>query len=256
MAIFPRFTLVALLAGALSSSKVVSADDDRKIVYDIQDLEYDENGKLASHVVLYPAGDPYCQVGKLDATEGFQFYPVLGEALQAVFPGASESSCQAACMEKGTDRSVAHAAMPHKHWDGTGKFKPWFAESCQKVEVCFLNYYSKIAKLPVNWIHPETGERKLHMEIKFGEHGTRCFHSYVGHKFVAVDPVSGEDVEEVSVQHTTTKAFGVSPPNSDPRGHNFDVEIENTLVSSALVRKSMPKIRAQVPASFWGYAVD
>ena len=226
MTMLPKCALAALMAGVLTS-RIVAAP--LNLISSLQDLPFDENGKLVSHQVLYPAGDPYCIVSKLAETEGFELHPVTGEALQAVFPGVDEEQCRAVCLEKGTDRSVVHAAMPHRHWNGEGKFHEWFQDTCRKVEVCLMNYHSRETPVKVYWIHPETGELTLHMEIKFGEHGTRCIHSFVGHEFLAEDGATGEELETFKVGHITTKAFGISPPNANPARRDFEKEVVKTL---------------------------
>ena len=67
------------------------------------------------------------------------------------------------------------------------------------------------------------------MEIQFGERGTRCFQSFIGHEFVAEDGETGEFLETIFIEHITTKAIGVSPPNANPAHRNFELEIKNTL---------------------------
>lgn len=89
-----------LALGALVALNVVATAS--PVVYNTAtDLPYDENGKLASHIVVYPDGNPTCGAAKFADTEGFITRAVAGEALQAIFPGASEGDCQAACLELG-----------------------------------------------------------------------------------------------------------------------------------------------------------
>ena len=221
-AAFFLLALAALVATTRANSVVESIQ---------KDLPFDDNGKLTHHHLVYPAGNAKCAAAKQDKVYGFQTAALTGEALQAVFPGANEGDCVAACLEKGVDRSVAHAAMPFRHWDGKESvFKTWFdGPSCKQVEVCLLNYHSRDTPIKIYWLDPVNGAKKEHMDINFGEHGTRCFQSFVGHEFVAEDGDSGEFLETIFIEHITTKAIGVSPPNANPERHNFDKEIVSTL---------------------------
>ena len=219
---FLLLALAALVATTTANSVVESIQ---------KDLPFDDNGKLTHHHLVYPAGNPECAAARKDKTYGFQTAALTGEALQAVFPGANKGDCVAACLEKGVDRSVAHAAMPFRHWDGKeALFKTWFEGSaCKQVEVCLLNYHSRYTPIKIYWLDPVNGAKKYHMDIDFGEHGTRCFQSFVGHEFVAEDGDSGEFLETIFIDHITTKAIGVSPPNANPERHDFDKEIVSTL---------------------------
>lgn len=90
-------TILLVLAALVA--RQVSADD---VVYSTtRDLPFDENGKLAKHVVAYPAGSSGCAASSLPKAYGFESRAVAGEALQAIFPGAKEGDCVAACLEKG-----------------------------------------------------------------------------------------------------------------------------------------------------------
>jgi hypothetical protein len=189
------------------------------------DLTFDENGKLSKNYLIYPAG---CDAVRIGNTYGYESCPVDGEALHEVFPDAKVGDCRAACLERGTDRSVAYATMPEKHWDGEGKFWSWFEPACHAVEVCLLNYHSRTTPVKLYWVST-TGEKTFHLDIEYGERGTRCFTSYLGHTFQAEDGDTGELLESFQIEHVTSKAIGVSPPSDDPRRHNFDSEIKSTL---------------------------
>lgn len=200
------------------------------VVTNVQnDLEYDENGKLTHHYLLYPADNKACPAASFNPGYGFEARPVDGEALQAVFPGYEGVGCRAVCVERGTDRSVAHAVMPHKtNNDSAENFGPWFEETCRRVELCLMNYHSRETPLKLFWIDPSGGE-KLHMEIEYGERKTRCFTSFIGHVFEARDGETDKLVERFSVEYVLSRGIGESPPSGNPQGHNIDAEIETTL---------------------------
>jgi len=219
------------LLGLIASVGFVAAARDKPVLYIQGDLPYDQNGKLESHHLFYPADNPNCPAASFRPEHQHLARPLAGKALQQVFPGYEEGSgaCPVACAERGADRSVAHAIMPHKlNWDSTGNFGDWFTQTCTKTEVCLMNYHSKDTPLKLYWIS-DTGAKHLHMEIEFGERKTRCFHSFIGHNFQAEDSQTGEIIDAFTVEYITSKAIGESPPSGDPRGHNFDKEIESTL---------------------------
>jgi len=219
-----KFSLLALLA----TTSLVAGEN---VVQNIQqELSYDENGKLSKHYLVYPAGNPNCPAASHDAGYLFESAALDGEALQAVFPGYEGNGCRAACLELGTDRSVAHAVMPHKqNFDADEAFGPWFANACQKVELCLLNYHSRDYPLKLMWLSPDTNEEQLHMEIEWGERKTRCFESYIGHKLIARDGNTNEVVYAFTVEHVLSMGIGESPPSGNPEGHNIEQEIESTL---------------------------
>jgi len=101
------------------------------------DLEFDENNKLESHYVVFPAGRADCPTNDWNPGEHFTTLPLEGDALSLVFPhygtgesylgrdeeneipeGEEDNRCLAACLEKGTDITVAGHTMPHYHYHG------------------------------------------------------------------------------------------------------------------------------------------
>lgn len=220
-----QYSLVAFLA----STSLTAATNN--VVTSIQDdLSYDVNGKLTTHYLVYPGDNPNCPAASFAAPYGFQARPLAGEAVQAVFPGyEAGAGCPAACVERGTDRAVAHAIMPHKvNLDSSANLVSWFDGSCKKVEVCVMNYHSKDAPMKLYWLD-DAGREVPHMDVEYGERKTRCFQSFVGHSFVARDGTTGESLREFTVEYVTSLGVGQSPPSGNPEGHNFDKEIEDTL---------------------------
>lgn len=95
-----------------------------------------------------------------------------------------------------------------------------------------MNYHSRDTPLKIFWIDQDNGgARRPHIDIGFGERGTRCFSSYVGHIFEAEDGETGEVVERIRIEAITTKAFGISPPSGTGEGHDFEREIKRTLLN-------------------------
>jgi hypothetical protein len=225
------------------------------------DFKYDENNKLASYYIVFPANRPDCTyTANLHGTSphtGFAAVALEGDALGRVFPDyntdGTDERCMAACLEKGTDISVAGYTMPNFHFEvprppSTRKdyqrFEQWYSQSCRRVEVCLINYVSHESPLQVYWIEPsqsglprddDLSKKREQASLQFGERKTNCFHSFIGHEFEAYiidknDETGEEGVsyyERFAIEHTTTKAFGTSPPSSSRTFENEnDLEVE------------------------------
>jgi len=100
----------------------------------------------------------------------------------------------------------------------------WFEESCNKVEVCFINYHDRVNPIRTYWVGFD-GEPVLHFpELAYGEGGAQCFTTFMGHSFRVMDH---EDnfLAAYEIEFVATKAFGSSPP-SDSRDPNYSYEDE------------------------------
>jgi len=274
---FSRPTAMALRLGLLgwifcNATIRVSAEEEEEnewspptVVSSIEnDLEFDENQKLASHYLVFPANRPDCPTNSYitsdsESAYGYDMRPVEGDALAKIFPhygtgrsylgrdpesefeleaGKEDTRCMAACLEKGTDIKVAGHTMPHFHFaeSSSGGSKPtfrkkaefdnWFMTTCKRVEVCFINYVVRERPLEVFWVN-HSGEQVKQFDLDFSERHTRCFHSFLGHNFVAIDEESGFS-QKVTIEHSTTMGFGTSPPSSSQR---FDgiAEVESSV---------------------------
>jgi hypothetical protein len=216
------------------------------------DLNFDEHGRLAHLAFVYDASNPECHSmvrtnlqkylkSNPRVADRIQLAAVEGEAFDRVLaPYKSDmSGCMAACIERGTDRDLAGYVMPNEVYDSAIWDNPhqdlseWFVETCSKKELCLLSYHSSEHPLNVYWKNND-GKLLYHMSLNYGDKSTRCIFSYLGHQFVArddsSDPANPKVIGELTIDFTTVKAFGESPP-SDERApsYNFDVEIEETL---------------------------
>jgi len=189
------------------------------------DLPFDSNGKLQSHQFVYTQG---CATDAVPVPYGFEFSQVTGKAASDLF-GSSDNNdeCHAACIERGVDRALAAAVLPHKKYpvptnnqiqsapDESKRLQDFIHDACSRVEVCLMNYHDADEPLRLFWINTQ-GENKLHLTIEYGERKTRCFSSFLGHQFQA-ETASGEIVGTntglsiVTIEHTTVLAFGESP---------------------------------------------
>jgi len=246
-----RFAAIGcvLVCGLVLLPRALAESSAPSVVSSIEDgLEFDENNKLSSHYVVFPANRPDCgthpyATGAAAMGEGFLAHPLEGEALEKVFPhyrtgksylgrdpdeeledGVEDNRCLAACLEKGTDIKVAGHTMPHLHFTDyedtpanrkQKNFENFLTQSCRKVEVCFINYVVKERPLEVFWLN-NGNPRKKQFDLQYSEQKTRCFKSFVGHQFLAVDEESGFE-ETITIGHITTYAFGTSPPSSSQK---------------------------------------
>lgn len=212
-----------LLPPSLLRGPLVTAESSPSPISSVShDLTYDENQKLKTHTFLHTAA---CT--DIPTRRHFESYPVAGEALQTLF-GSDDTSCQAVCIEKGTDRTVAHAVMPHKIYPGDGDLVSWFERVCARVEVCLVNYHNKVSPLQLYWVTPD-GAKKHHLDIAYGESKTRCFASFIGHRFMAIDQDTDQVVGDFLVEFNTIMAFGDAPPSDNADRRSFEDEIVSTL---------------------------
>jgi len=194
------------------------------------DLSFDENGKLKSFHLLFPLDSPDCPAAKYSPWAAFETHAITGEALDLVFPDYQAGDCVAACVERGTDQTLAGYTMPHFHYDDcdskeVSTFGNWFEEKCAMVEVCLINYYS-IEPLKIYWIKPGTGDASFQQNLEYGDMKTACFRSYLGHKFEV--RTKDELLDAFTVEHILSKAIGKSkPPDSSSR--SFEEEIVGAL---------------------------
>jgi len=273
-----RLVLGCFLCG---TGLLVSAYAGNEFVADSieDDFDFDENDKLASHYIVFPADRPDCPTYKHNPGTNYKASQVDGDALDTIFPhyGTGESylgrdeeveieleedeeddRCLAACLEIGTDISVAGHTMPHYHYHGLmegtaaerqADFKHWFHTKCVKMEVCFINYAVE-RPLGIFWVNPN-GTRQKQFDLDYSEQRTRCFTSYVGHQFEAVDDESGF-YQLVTVKHITTMAFGESPPSSAQKFDGKDEVEEN--VKTALAMEWRKHNRVKRTFSSLGFA--
>lgn len=254
--------VLALAFILYGSNRLLGADAEiaEHVGSSIQDaLEFDENNKVESHYVVFPAGRSDCPTNDWDPGQYFTALPLEGDALSLVFPhygtgelylgrdeenelpeGEKDNRCLAACIEKGTDIAVAGHTMPNYHYYGPNDasfmekksdFENWFHQSCNKMEVCLINYAVRERPLQIYWIS-RNGQRHKQFDLEWSERKTRCFHSYAGHEFEAIDEESGY-LEKVRIEHITTLAFGTSPPSSSQRFDGREELVDNVKVALA-----------------------
>jgi hypothetical protein len=217
------------------------------LVHSIQDdLSYDENNKLRSHYLVYPAfASDDCEPVTFDGTSGpFEVRGLTGKALYDVFGSSvAPTDCRAACIERGTDKAVAHAVMPHKFYnsetddkdaeDDTPQkdFYDWFENTCSNVETCLMNYYDTEHFIQTFWFPLDGSAKQEHIKIEYGNQNTRCFKTWIGHKFQVTDHTGTVVIDEFTIDFALVKGFGESPPSDTVDARDFDQEIMESLDS-------------------------
>ncbi len=214
----------------------------------LDDLDFDENGKLRIYHMVYPAHEnaSHCvqAVAELGEHYRVRYVGLVGDALREVFPdwvtsdsNSEKQKCQAAFLEQGTDRSVVGFPMPHKRWleDKEVPLRSFFQTDCNKMEICLMNYWDEQNPLKVYWIDKKNGRREVHTQtLDFGEQKTRCFNSFLGHTFVIKDhneQIIDHPQSTFTVDYPLILAFGESPQHVRepvPANH-FDEKIHDTL---------------------------
>jgi len=242
------------------------------IISNLQDFEFDINGKLTANYLVYPQDeDEECEAHSLTIGTYESFYELValdsdGDALKVVFPNYQHGDCVAAWLDVGTDRSVVGHTMPHLHYDDSDDsvgdididleeeavpqtFREWLHDDVFRKEVCFLNYYSRQNPVKVYWYQDGKDEEQLTMELAYGDKNTKCFYSYLGHAFrtYGIKDHAGEGAEyeiidELVIQYILVKAFGETPPyqNFGKKTDDFERSIEQTL-RSEWTRHTIPK---------------
>jgi len=187
----------------------------------LDELEYNEDNRLANHIFAYPAGKCASLIDAdstiYDGEWGHKFIALDGDAYHKVFghlegvdgsagpPTAVDSykDCFTACLEKGTLRSVVARPLPHRYWnrgivEDEGEKKQVenmdafiTSDACGKVEYGFVNYHENPVK--IYWVNERTGEKIFNQDLGKGERETSFITTFVGHKFQFYDSLPNED---------------------------------------------------------------
>lgn len=185
-------------------------------ISNLSDLPYNEDNRLDRHIFAYPAGKCAELIDSddsvFDGQWGHTFLALEGEARDAVFGHLGEEErptidsfrdCVAACIEKGTLRSVVARPLPHRYWrfgekDDEGEMVNvpnirdfLTSDSCGQVEYGFVNYHTNPVK--VYWVDERTGQDVYNQELGVGERETSFITTFVGHKFRFYDTEPNED---------------------------------------------------------------
>ena len=130
-------TLIAVLVyyTFLAFTKItVVVEAKGKVVSSLEELPFDKNGHLSTHIFAYPAGKCSTLLNEAvdvsDGEFGHQFMGIDGEAFKSVFghlegvvgfPSGDDVTefnrdCLAVCLEKGTLRKVVARPLPHRYF--------------------------------------------------------------------------------------------------------------------------------------------
>jgi len=186
-----------------------------RIISNLDDLPYDENDHLASHILAYPATcSSLIEKVLPDGPNLYQHIPIAmeGEAATALFGDKMPDStitdilqCPAVCLDRGVDKSLVAYPIPESYWNPTENNDhstfPSFVSSlsCGRVEFGFINYSKNVVSL--NWVNNE-GHKQYLYPLERMEKNTRFIHTFIGHRFVAEDPNTKEELLDVTVEFT------------------------------------------------------
>jgi len=237
--------LLIVITTTTTLAQQQESNHDEKAIPILDELDghfpLDGEGRLDTYALLVDAQKPACLERLGAAVEGPARAKVFGNYDHHNNNNKNDDSCLAACLDVGTAQHLIGAVLPHKVYDsahGHG-LKQWFTEACAKVEVCFMSYHqNKNVPLEVYWKDPSSGgSLKHHLTLKYGEKNTRCFHSYLGHQFVAHDAETDRPVPNAvsgeawfTVDYTAVHYWGINPPH--PTRDNSFRSVEQQVTST------------------------
>ena len=154
------------LALALQLQSATSEGGAAPHISSLDALPYDSNDHLATHVLAVPSRCVETVDYRLaEGVLGHRLYALEGgsEAMGAVFghlAGDGDEKCMAACLERGTPRSVVARPLPHRYWrdgtvdqDGDGQRMEEmslldfaYSDGCGKVEYGMVNYHDQVRR--------------------------------------------------------------------------------------------------------------
>ncbi|KAL7476247.1 hypothetical protein ACHAW6_002120 [Cyclotella cf. meneghiniana] len=212
-----KLFLLATLLTAISASEYPTVNADYiPTIRSLDDLPYDANDHLATHVFAYPS-----RCSSVVSYEHriysnifhHKFVSLAGEALAAVFGHLNSahqndddaSDCMAVCLEKGTPKSVVARPLPHRYWrngavdqDGKGTdieqmslVDFLYSDGCGKVEYGMVNYHTQ--PVVVYWIDEKNGEKVFNAKLNPGERSTNFITTFIGHTFEVYDTQPNDD---------------------------------------------------------------
>ena len=199
----------------LSNLQILSAAETNKHITSLTELPYDENNHLSSHILAYPASGPCSSLIEAALPLGDHLYrhipvAVEGEAMLALFgdklPTNEEtdaSQCPAVCLDRGVDASLVSYPLPEKYYNPSNNedhstLTSFVASTtCGRVEFGFINYTPKTVSL--FWVNNQ-GEKSYLYPLERKEKNTRFIHTFIGHRFIAEDPDTNEEVLDVVVE--------------------------------------------------------
>ena len=225
-----RPTFICFLHGSMmpSSKRIAAASAfavlvttgvvaDNQVISNLSELPYDENNHLSSHIFAYPASDPCKSLIEKDLPQPENYLyghipiAVGGDAATALFGDLPDNydeitdvqNCPAVCLDRGVDASLVGYPLDTKRYnpkDTRHTIESFLAsKSCGRVEFGFINYSSKTVSL--YWVSDE-GEKTYLYPLDRLERNTKFLHTFIGHRFVAQDPDTNEELLNHVVEFT------------------------------------------------------
>ena len=217
-------TVVTSLVWATLTNFRAAAETNRRVISSLADLPIDENVHLSSHVLAYLASDPCSALVEAElpdeesmylhipiAVDGDAAVALFGERPPGEYPITDVKQCPAVCLVRGVDLSLAAYPLPEKYYDPVNNeehttFRNFLSSwSCGRVEFAFLNYSPKT--LSMYWVN-DNGDKTYLYPFERNEQNTRFDTTFIGHRFTAEDPDTGEVLMDHTVEFSG--AIGVS----------------------------------------------
>ena len=254
--------VAGLLLAALSNFRV-AAETSRKVISNLADLTFDENGHLSSHVLAYPASDPCSALVEAElpseddmylhipiAVEGDAADALFGDRLLSEYPITDVTQCPAVCLVRGVDSSLVAYSLPEKYYDPKQNeehtsFRDFVSSySCGRVEFVFINYSPKT--LSLYWVE-DNGEKKYLYPFERYEKNTKFIKTSIGHRFIAEDP----DTMEVLMDHTVefSGTIGVSN-HKNHRDESANIREQVRGISNSMWNSHLQVKRTFTPLGF------
>ena len=177
-------------------------------------LPINADGRLTAHHLLY-AHCSEAQVREIKSAGAVLHELAPMEEDLALLMGREPSVCTVVRLVRGMQVEHLRYPLPEKvfRFDSSQSaeaLRDWVSKHCNEVEVGFMNQGS--SDVQIYWVD-DSGERVDVGLLGPGEINTKWMTSFLDHRFVVVDPATGEDLVELVVE---TDGFFVVGANPSP----------------------------------------
>jgi hypothetical protein len=216
-------------------------DDDQEVVLSsIYDFHFDEEGKLATNMLLYPRRcAPHVRAAMPDEHEMYHFFAVAGDLERAYFghifdSDESNNDCSIVSVQQGLDQKYVTSPMERfffepfssslspeptvddkeNYQELIDEIEDWFETECLTVDINFISYHPK--PLDVMWIDPNTLIGYLEQHLEKGEANIVHLTSTLGEKYVIEDTETHEEMLSYTVEFDAFVVVGETPDPDEP----------------------------------------
>jgi hypothetical protein len=238
MALLLLLLLASILYAAGEKGKPAIEDEEEKYtIYSNQnELIYDDNDRLQSNWLLFNQNEQCAdftrELWSARRDNGKRLVGgVEGEFAKKLFgKDINQESCQLACVERGSMKSLAHAVFPESVHNVDIKdlrsAQSWLFTECQRMELGMVSYHKE--PIDVYWVDTSTQQPKKCGDLLYGEKHTLWQVTSLGHRFTGITRFSKEKVIDYTVSYNAIIVVnGPGPSQQDEV--DFTDEIERTL---------------------------